>query len=85
MTDLRERRRGGRRHTDTKGTSLSLIISFSHTCGGGKVNLMEDFSNSHTSKHRTEGWEGRGGSGGTIGHPGDGRKREKIELRHLWD
>lgn len=34
------------------------------------MNLTEDISDFHTSKHRTEGQEG--GSGDTIGRPGDG-------------
>lgn len=52
-----ERRQKARRY---KG-KLSLVISFSHTHTheGGKVDLMEDFSGSHTSKHRTEGQGGR--------------------------
>lgn len=65
MTNPREQRR----QWDTKGNSHYLFLTDTR---GGKVNLMEDFSSSHTSKHRTEGQEG---SGGTIGRPGDGVNR----------
>lgn len=41
---------------------------------------MEDFSNTHTSKHRTEGGEG---NCGTTGHSGDGGNERKMELRGL--
>lgn len=81
MTDLRERRRRGEEAEGTRiqreTLSLSHYLFLTHTCGGGKVNLMEDFSTSHTSKHRTEGREGKGGNDGTIGHPGDGGNEGK--------
>lgn len=38
------------------------------------MDLMEDFGDCHTSKHRIKGQEGRGG---TTGHPGDGGKERK--------
>lgn len=92
MTALREQRRGGSGHTDTKGNShyLFLTQTRTHTCEGGKVDLVEDFSSSHTSKHRTEGQEGRGG---TIGRPGDGAQgplglhrhfsKQRVKDKHL--
>lgn len=39
---------------------------------------MEDFSGSHTSKHRTEGQEGRGAQRDT-------QVTEETELTGLWD
>lgn len=64
-----------RRQAHGFGGKLAHYLFLTHRVG--KVNLVEDFSSAHTSKHRTEGQDGRGGSGGTIGRPGDEEVRGK--------
>lgn len=58
----------------------SLSLPLTCTRADGQVDLTEDFSTSHTSKHRTEGQDrkGRGGDRGTIGRPGDAGKVRKY-------